>query len=182
MAILLFCTAEEVKPLIPSIMSVEQSRNTWFFALVKTRDGPEKDGHFKYMLEEGATLKTDFVGASEEECRTWAREQMQRVNTIDPDLIAIADKRTMNDHTISLQFFNDDGNGLEFDGYGKLPAEEKKWYNFRVKYEDSFNIYAALTQGVFDMVYPTYFGRKDELTDKDGIFDINKAEELSIEQ
>ncbi|KAI4861813.1 hypothetical protein F4820DRAFT_464390 [Hypoxylon rubiginosum] len=166
-------------------MSVQQSKNTWFFALVESRDGPEEDGHFKYMLEEGTTFKTDFIGTSEEGCRTWAREQMQRVNTIDTELISIADRRTMIDHTILLQFFNDDWNDLEFDGYGQLPAEKKKkkkWYSFRIKYKDSFNVYAALTQGVFDLVYPTYFGRKDELTDNEGIFNVDKAEELCIEQ
>ncbi|KAK9414179.1 hypothetical protein SUNI508_02278 [Seiridium unicorne] len=181
MAILLFCTAEEAKPLIPTIMSVEQAADTWFFALAESREGPGEDGNFKNKLEEGATVETDFIGASEQDCRTWAQEQMEHLNTIDGDLIAIADKRTASDHTISLQFFNGNSDDLEFDGYGKLPTENNKWYSFRVKYKDSFNIFAAFTEGAIDVVYPTYFGRQDELTDEDGIFNVEKAEDLCIE-
>ncbi|KAI1860811.1 uncharacterized protein JN550_011273 [Neoarthrinium moseri] len=181
MAILLFCVAEEAKPFISKIMSVEQSENAWFFALAESREGPAENGIFKNKTREGATVETDFIGAPEQDCRVWGQEQMQRWNTIDKGLLAIADQRTARDETISLQFFNEDSDDLEFDGYGKLPAENQKWYNFRVKYADSFQIYAALTEGAIDVVYPTYFGRQQELTGEDGVFDVERAEKLCVE-
>ncbi|KAI1772035.1 hypothetical protein F4818DRAFT_185775 [Hypoxylon cercidicola] len=175
---LLFCTAEEAKPFIPTIMSDR------VFDLVESREIPGEGERFKRTLEEGATFRTDFIGASVEECETWTQELWQRTNLGEGFMIAIADKRTASDHTISLLYYNDNSDDMEFEEFegGKLPAKNDTWYEFRIKYKDSFPIFAALSETEPDVVYPTYFGRKDECTDKDGIFDVEKAERLLVEQ
>ena len=45
-------------------------------------------------------------------------------------------------------------------------------------YEEADKVFTALSLGAFDIVYPVYFGPKDELTDERGVFDVAKAEEL----
>ncbi|ETS86902.1 hypothetical protein PFICI_00730 [Pestalotiopsis fici W106-1] len=192
MVVILFCTAEEAKPLVPAIMSFEQAQDTWIFGFAESRDGlGADDGNFKNWIEDGATVETDFIGASEQECQSWALEQMNRLPNVNDGMIAIADERTAKDDTILLQLYNSSSGdltpegegdyGLEFEGYGKLPAKENTWYSFRIRYQDSFNIYAALSYGAIDVVYPVYFGRTDELVDDNGVFNVERAEALCVE-
>jgi hypothetical protein len=48
-------------------------------------------------LRDDETFDTDFIGASEEECQQWVKENGARVNFITHDLIAIADARSAKD-------------------------------------------------------------------------------------
>ncbi|KAI1378082.1 hypothetical protein F4677DRAFT_34840 [Hypoxylon crocopeplum] len=178
MPILLFCTALEAKSIMPKLLAVEASKNIDLFALAGSRE-VQKEEDLKTELKEGELFETDFIGASEGDCQAWALEQMGRFNSLDKQLIAIADKRSAQDQTIVMQFYNEEP-GLEFPGHGTLPPEQGKWYSFRIKYEDTFTLDSALSYGAFDVVYPTYFGRKDLLTDDQGIFDVQKAQRMSI--
>ncbi|KAI2623908.1 hypothetical protein GGS26DRAFT_213869 [Hypomontagnella submonticulosa] len=176
MPILLFCTALEAKPFIPEVLAVELSRDIELFALAESRT---VEGDFKTELRDGESFTTDFIGASEEDCQTWALEQMKHHKSVESQLIAIADERLASDQTIIMQYYNE-GPELEFPPYGTLPPENNKWYSFRIKYKDAFAFDAALSFGAFDVVFPTYFGRKDVLTDEQGIFDVQRAEKMSV--
>ncbi|KAI0411824.1 hypothetical protein F5X98DRAFT_380356 [Xylaria grammica] len=142
---LLFCTAEEAKPIVYKVVGVKlQGVDESLFYLVESRAGP-RDGarSFKKELAEGEILETDFIGASESDCQTR-------------------------------------GPGVEVGDEGIFPKDAGKWYDFRINYRDADVLTSSLSFGAFDVVYPVYFGRKEELTDKRGIFDVSKAEKLSI--
>lgn len=129
------------------------------------------------MLADHESFETDFIGASGQDCRAWALEKQFQINMIEQDIIAVADKRSASDDTLSIQYYNR-GKGLEFGNLGILPQEEDKWYDFRIVYKDSFQVYSSLLFVTFDASYPVYFGHKNELTDEHGIFDVAKATEL----
>lgn len=88
------------------------------------------------------------------------------------------DQRSTRDKTIIVQFFNEKP-GLDFPPYGTLPPEENAWYSFRIRYNDAFTLVAALTETAFDVSYPVYFGRKDEFTNEEGVFEVQKAEKAA---
>ncbi|KAI2615877.1 hypothetical protein GGR54DRAFT_253567 [Hypoxylon sp. NC1633] len=184
--ILLFCTAEKAKPLVPKILSVEKdSEDIYPFFLVQTRDvrvheDPRDSSMFKFELKDGETFESEFISASEEDCQTWALQQMERFNFIEKSIIAILDKRSVTDESLLVKYYRR-GPGFEFPGIdGLLPPEEDKWYAFRVPYQKASKLHADLMYTAPDVTYPTYFGRKEELTDENGVFDVDRAVRLSI--
>ncbi|KAF1990256.1 hypothetical protein K402DRAFT_389883 [Aulographum hederae CBS 113979] len=179
---LLFCTSEEAKPFISKVLDVKNeygSPPTQVFYLVESRICPDTREGFKQSLQENETFSTDFIGASNEDCQQWALEKQFKVNFIEQDIIAIADARSAQDSTILIQNFPR-STGLEREpdenpGFGPLPREEDVWYDFRVDYRDAAEVYVDLGYGPLDTVLPTYFGRKEELTDEKGVFDVKRA-------
>ena len=147
---------------------------------MESRNGVS-DGHrLKEVLAENESFETDFIGASEQDCREWALEKQFLVNWIEQDIIAIADKRSASDGTLSIQNYTwetlpdlDDPKILE-----PIPREEYKWFNFRVHYTEAFRAYASLSHTAQGIVRPTFFDRKDEFTDEQGVFSVAQVEEL----
>ncbi|KAI1495408.1 hypothetical protein F5X99DRAFT_403673 [Biscogniauxia marginata] len=186
--ILLFCTAEEAKPFVPRILSVEkesQGLNLFFLVesrSVQAREDPRDSGMFRSELSDGEGFETDFINASEQDCQSWALQQMGRFNFIEQDIIAILDKRCVTDESLLISFYAR-GAGIQFPGFdGLLPQEQGKWYTFRIPYRKTFTVHTALLFTAPDVVYPTYFGRKEELTNENGIFDVDRAQQLCLEE
>lgn len=133
-------------------------------------------------LKHDETFETDFIGASEQDCQKWALEKQFQVNFIEQEIIAIADARSARDDTLLMQFYarelgHPEG-PLEFPEFGVLPREHNTWYDFRIDYKGAAWVHAHLNFGPIDTVYPTYFGRKEELTDERGVFNVAKAKRL----
>ncbi|KAF2275746.1 uncharacterized protein EI97DRAFT_434150 [Westerdykella ornata] len=171
MSTLLFCTAEDAKPFIHRILA---GNNLY---LVQSRNLPNDRSGFKMLLNEGEDFETEFIGASPEECQKWTREKSVQVDFIHQYVLVIADERTSRDGTILVQWFNEDlgdEEPLEFPPYGVLP-KTNTWYDFRIDPKAFFRLFAALESTSPDVAYPTYYGRKDELTDENGVFDVIKA-------
>ncbi|KAF2277203.1 uncharacterized protein EI97DRAFT_397220 [Westerdykella ornata] len=172
---LLFCVAEDAKPFIHRILDGN------YLCLVQSCDVPSDPTGFKTQLKEGEDFETEFIGASQEDCQKWTREKSAQVNFINPYVLVIADERTARDGTISAQFYSegmgkeDEEMPLEFPGYGVLPPKSDTWYDYRIDPKAFFRLSAALDSTAIDVAYPIYYGRKDELTDENGVFDVIKA-------
>ncbi|KAK9415893.1 hypothetical protein SUNI508_10022 [Seiridium unicorne] len=178
MGILLFCTAQEAKSVVPEIMAAEQSQGIDLYVLAQFRNPDQAWQNLIVELKDGETFESDFIGAHETDCQSWAQQQILLNNSPDSELIAIVDQRSALDKTIMMQFFSNKP-GLEFPSYGTLPPEENTWYSFRVPYKDAFTLVAALTETAFDVAYPVYFGRKEEFTNEEGVFEVRRAEEAA---
>jgi hypothetical protein len=156
---------------------------TRIFYLVKSHICPSDYEGFKTELKYDETFETDFIGASEQDCQKWALEKQFQVNFIEQDTIAIADARSARDDTLLIQSYARELDppepALEFGEFGVLPREHNTWYDFRIDYKGADWVVIHLTKnGPLDSIYPTYFGRKEELTDERGIFNVAKAKRL----
>ena len=147
------------------------------YYLVESYHGPSDGQEFKQVLAENESFQTDFIGASEQDCRKWALEMQSQNNMVEQDIIAIADKRSASDDTLSIQLYARPP-GHEYPGLGIFPKEQDKWYDFRVIYTQADTVYTELRFLESEIAFPVYFGRKDELTDERGIFNVAKAHEL----
>jgi len=182
--ILLFCIADEAKPFVRKALDVKLvvgSLSTPIFFLVESHVCPSSEDGFKVELKDNETFETDFISASEQDCQKWTLEKQFQVNFIEQNIIAIADARSTRDGTLLIQFYDeelDNSEPLEFGEFGELPREHNKWYDFRVDYKGASLVTVDLTNGPIDYVYPVYFGRKEELTDKHGVFNVAKADRL----
>jgi hypothetical protein len=67
---------------------------------------------------------------------------------------------------------------LEFKGFGVLPRESNTWVDWRTKPQRACQVWASLFFGALEMTYPVYLGRKEELTDANGVFNVVEAERL----
>jgi hypothetical protein len=67
---------------------------------------------------------------------------------------------------------------IDFPGFGILPPKRNTWYDFGINYKRAPLVLIHLCYGPIDSVYPTYFGRKEELTDEHGVFDVAKVDRL----
>ncbi|CAJ2507897.1 Uu.00g090830.m01.CDS01 [Anthostomella pinea] len=188
---LLFCTAEEAKPFVHKVMAVKlQGTDESLFNLVESRAGPRRDAEaqsqrqsqrcFKRALGQDEAFGAEFIGAPEHECQAWALEMQARHNFIEQDLIGIADARSARDGTLLIQFYGR-APGLECgDDKGVFPRETETntWHGFRIDYREAERVSASLQFGASEVVYPVYFGRKEELTDERGVFDVARAERI----
>lgn len=155
------------------------------FYLVESHADPSSDESFKRALKDNETFETGFIGASEQECQNWALEKQFQVNFIEQDFIAIADERSAKDDTLLIQYYarelpelDPEEDGMPFGELGILPRERNTWHDFRIDYKRAGEVYVSLLYGYPGSVYPVYFGRKEELTDEHGVFDVAKAERL----
>ncbi|KAF2272144.1 uncharacterized protein EI97DRAFT_386432 [Westerdykella ornata] len=171
-ATLLFCIAEDAKPFIHRILAEDR------VYLVQSHNLPKDKSGFKTDLKEGEDFETEFIGTSLQNCQKWTLEKQFQVNFIQQNFPAIADERTSRDGTILMQCYKKDlgeDGELEFPPYGILPKERDTWYDFRIDPKGSFRLTAALFATEPDVIYPTDFGRKEELTDEYGVFNIIAA-------
>ena len=157
---------------------MEHHRGIDLFALAQHRH-PEGEGRDAFIseLDAGASFDNEFVGASYGECQSWALQQFKENKALNDELIAIADERSAEDGTIVMQFYAKGPPPVE-----GVSLKSDSWYLYRIRYQDAFDICAALTETAPDVTYPVYFGRKEEFTDEDGVFDVQKAREASVSQ
>ncbi|MCJ1311639.1 hypothetical protein MMC25_005312 [Agyrium rufum] len=181
--VLLFCISEDAKDFVRKITHVDSSTEEGeegTFYLVRSRTDLSKCERLKGYLEDNESYESDFIGASVQECQTWAREMQVKVGYLDYDLIGIADERSAKDGTVLMQHYSS-GDYVEiFEPEGILPKIRNKWYDFRIEAKYANTVFVSLRYMAPNEVFPTYFGRKEELTDKDGIFDVERAEQLVL--
>jgi hypothetical protein len=155
---------------------------TRIFYLVESNVCPSNREGFKTELTDDETFETDFIGASEQDCKEWALEKQFQVKFIEQNIIAIVDARSARDNTLLIQYYAEELDppepALEFGEFGALPQEPNTWYDYRIDYKGAALVHIALTYGPFDTAYPTYFGRKEELTDEHGVFNVAMADRL----
>ncbi|KAL9116131.1 MAG: hypothetical protein Q9227_000500 [Pyrenula ochraceoflavens] len=181
--VLLFCIAEEAKAFVRTVLDIklitgdDESKGSRMFYLVESRNGPiDDEQRLRQELGPDETFQTDFVGASVEDCQKWALQQQEQHLFIERDLIAVVDARSAKDHTILTSFFNAAvDEPLDFGRYGFLPEKGDTWYDFRTNYKLAVELETQLSYGAVDGVYPVCFGLKQELTDKHGVFDAERA-------
>lgn len=145
--------------------------------LVESSVGPSKDNHCRRTATEDNPIQSDFIGTSVQVCQQWVLEKQYQDNAVEKDIFVIADERTCRDDTVLVEVYNQ--HNWDFGGPEKLPQELNKWYEFRVHYDEVFSVQIALNSDLPpDISYPTYYGRKEELTDEYGIFNVSGAEKL----
>ncbi|KAJ5195303.1 uncharacterized protein N7498_008741 [Penicillium cinerascens] len=130
----------------------------------------------KQELQEDEPFESAFINASEEQCKSWALEKQYEVNFIEQNIIGIADARTARDGTILMSRYKTDVPSEDFPEWGgPLPPQINTWYNWRIKPDGAPEVYISLVYGPPESVLPTYFARKEELTNEKGVFDTDKA-------
>lgn len=151
------------------------------FSLVESRVVPSTSEGFTTSLDEHQNFESDFINTTVAQCKSWAREKQFTVNFIEQDYIAIADTRSATDETLLVSYFESDPHPedpIEYEGFGRLPREPNAWVDFRVPYQAVYTIQASLMHGAPQFVYPVYFGCAQELTDENGVFDVQRAERM----
>lgn len=149
------------------------------FYLIESRGAMDNGEMPREELKEDGDFKSDFIGTSVKECQTWALEQQKRHNYFEQDIIAVIDERSARDETIlMLAYFSSEWLQLECGDFGLLPRELDVWYEFRVDYRWSGELSPALHYIDEVQTWPVYFGRKEALTDENGVFDAKKADWL----
>lgn len=147
-------------------------------------DAPHIDGQqLKMELKKDEPFETEFIGASVEDCRKWAMEMQYRVNYIEQDHIAILDERGIRDGTVLMScYVHAPGLVLGEEGEdGIFPKEADRWYDFRIELRHVPRFTASFSIGVLQAC-PVYFGRKEDLTDANGVFDVEKAEKITVSE
>lgn len=97
-------------------------------------------------------------------------------------VIVIADERSARDDTVLLRFHHDYP-GIEFQEWGVLPREAREhdaWVDFKVDYRKTETVVTSILYVSPGLSYPAYFGHKEDFTDENGVFNIEKAEEHEI--
>ncbi|KAK6069157.1 hypothetical protein SCUP234_10805 [Seiridium cupressi] len=69
--------------------------------------------------------------------------------------------------------------GIDLYVLAQFRSPDQAWQNLIVELKDAFTLTAALTEMAFDVAYPVYFGRKEEFTNKEGVFEVRRAEEAA---
>ena len=157
------------------------------FWLVESRICPAEYKGFKHELGDGETFETEFIGASEEDCQKWGRENSVKANVVNPALIAIADARTAKDQTLLIQLYHSPGlltpeDMLSWPEIGEIPPSDKEntWWSYRVSFKDAPEAILALgPEGIDENDFP-YYGLKDRLTDENGVFNVVKAGRIAL--
>lgn len=133
-------------------------------------------------MKDTDTLTSEFIGVSEEECKEWVLRHETKNAWIEWNLLVIADERSARDGTVLLAKYVREPMVLGPEDPGTpFPSQGNRWYDFRIRYEDAAQVYSDLCNGPIDGVYPVYYERKDELEDKNGVFDVGKAGRMIVE-
>uniref|UniRef100_A0A8H7KD79 Uncharacterized protein n=1 Tax=Bionectria ochroleuca TaxID=29856 RepID=A0A8H7KD79_BIOOC len=180
--VLLFCTAQEAKPLAAKISKYVKTTEGYdnALAIVKFRDDVSADEKFETPDANGS-FETQWIGASVGDLR--------ENEAVDANLVAILDDRSASDETIQMDYYQDRP-GLPFRESGLhpeeggppytedeiLPRKSDAWYSFRIRYQHFHQLVADLT-GVTsaEVVFPYYFRQKDEFVNEQGVFDLDKV-------
>ncbi|KAF1936513.1 hypothetical protein EJ02DRAFT_470390 [Clathrospora elynae] len=136
-----------------------------------------KPSGLKSELAGDEAFETAFVGASEEDCQNLTLKRQDTAMFIEPNIIGIADARTARDDYILMQWYRE-GEGEHCPPYGVLPPKPNTWWDFRIHPEQADRVIAGLHFVESDVSCPRYFGRKEELTDENGVLDAAKADRM----
>ncbi|KAI0147789.1 hypothetical protein GGR57DRAFT_505394 [Xylariaceae sp. FL1272] len=178
---ILFCIADEAKAFVPKVLRAEATlcpNGTSPYRLAESRRDLPPGKQMRDQLKEGEEFDNDFIGASPEECGAWLLEQQAKVKYLDEDCMVILDARSSQDETVT--YWQYIPNYLaRYMGQG---LEANVWYSFRVPYLKVGDLapHISPTTADPDETFGVYFWRKDELTDNNGIFDVDKALDLCI--
>jgi hypothetical protein len=147
------------------------------YYLVESKVCLDRSTGFKSQLQDGEPFGSEFIGASKEECQSWAKSNWNDVNFISKNIIAIADERSARDGTLLLSYYcsTSENAQLEFKGWGPLPPKSDTWYDFRIEPVGSDDLHTDLFFAPIETAYPTYFGHPEKFTNKTGVFDVFKA-------
>ncbi|KAI7968640.1 hypothetical protein EIK77_002233 [Talaromyces pinophilus] len=156
------------------------------YYLVESKVLPESPEEFKQQIQDGETFDSEFIGASPDDCRAWAKENQCKVNFIEHDVIAIVDARSAEDKTIIMSCFVRETMYDEdepFPPWGTLPRAEdvNTWFDYRIEYSFGFTVRVYWNMHGSDLTYPAFFGKKEDFTDENGVFDVAKAQKFSLE-
>ncbi|GAM90425.1 hypothetical protein ANO11243_084680 [Dothideomycetidae sp. 11243] len=165
---------------IPKIMDFDlDGVGRGLFRLVQYRARPDGGKGLKQTLE-SQIFETDFIGSSVEDCQVWALEHQETLSGVEFDIIGIVDARFAIDGTTLMQRYARRAGRIDYGKYGhQLPREIGVWYSYRVHYKEALHILTAFVFTVEENTFPVYYGLKEDLTDEDGLFDVDKAESLT---
>jgi hypothetical protein len=130
---------------------------------------------------ENEDFESEFIGASVQQCQTWLlAHQAPKTNWITDHILLIADARSARDDTLLATRNSIECMPFAFcvgDGEVEitLPQKPRTWYDFRIHYTQAADFYTDFDYGQPEDVYPTYFLRREELTDDEGVFHVEKA-------
>ena len=135
-------------------------------------------------MRDGETFDSEFIGASPDDCRAWAKENQYKVNFIEQNVIAIVDARSAEDKTIIMSCFVRESMYDEdelFPPWGTLPREEdlNTWLDYRIEYPFSFTVKVYWNMHSSELTYPAFLGKKEDFTDEHGVFDVTNAQKFS---
>lgn len=172
----LFCVTEDACTVVHEVLlnARENSSVPGLFAYIAARGSPDNEAGLTTEILPGASVSSDFINAPEEDCQQWSLDEAQKCRSLDRGVLAIADARTAIDGTISFQI-NLLEMQVEFPRYGLLPQHPYAWHHYRIDTRHAPVAYAALLFTEPDVTYPVYFGRKEEFTDEQGVFDTTRA-------
>jgi hypothetical protein len=154
--------------------------------LAESRVCPTSLDDFVKALGENETFGTDFIGASEEVCQQFVKQNYR--NFITSSQLAIADARTAEDGTILIQVYQAEDPScnedlvLPWPGFGILPPRDREntWWSYRVNLEHAPQALLDLGEfGILEAELP-YYGYKDRLTDERGVFNVTKAGRITL--
>jgi hypothetical protein len=129
-----------------------------------------------WKLAADGPVESAFIGSFPEESQKWLLDNQETALFIEQNIIAIADARTVRDGTILMQWYCERGENTP--PYGILPPKPESRWDFRIKVDYAHDVESCLKKVEPNVVYPTYFGRKEELIDGDGVFDPKKARHI----
>ncbi|KAF2149145.1 hypothetical protein K461DRAFT_324551 [Myriangium duriaei CBS 260.36] len=204
--IALFCIAQEALPFVRVVSGMEAQQGVYSFWLVDSQAGPPLDRTFRNKLGEDEVFHTDFIGASHQDCQGWMLDHQKEVSWMNHNFFVLLDARSADDNTVVVWKFKSRGTIWEAENFEDLndsqsededdDGEDNKednnnidevllrgtnpdiWYGFRVDYKQIKTLFAHLEFYPPEMVDPVYFNNHDELTDENGIFDMDKADRL----
>jgi hypothetical protein len=139
-------------------------------------------------LGENESFTTDFTGASIQDCQKWVLENSEAVNFLETNLAAFIDARSVKDGTILLtywvpQWATKDEVPYEDEKFGILPSKGDIWYDYRIDYRQAGEaLVCFIMKKPYETFYPAFFGRKDALTDENGVFDVARAVHKMVEE
>jgi hypothetical protein len=147
------------------------------FFLIESKASDQDKADLKRTLHD-----TNFssVFTSVEECKEWMlREQgKQGLDTMEENLIYVADERSAKDGTLAACVYSDEPIMLGPNEDQPMPPEANTWYEFRVKHQDAMAIQNHYIYGEPGDAWPILFGPKDKITDEDGVLDAEKLQQL----
>jgi hypothetical protein len=145
-----------------------------YFFVVESRAPLSDPVSLENITTDTENFRTEFIRASHQDCQNWALENQFKHSSIVQDLIAVIDARSTSDDTILLYSYP--RVPIEFRNWGVLPKEHNTWYGYRINYKNIVETLTSLQHfGPMETIFPTYFGRKAELTDDQGIFNAERA-------
>ncbi|KAF2647023.1 hypothetical protein K491DRAFT_644500 [Lophiostoma macrostomum CBS 122681] len=181
--IMLFCVSEEAKDFVRTALNYDFNESPFpnaseFYHLAESRVCPQTSDDFKHALNDDEDFTSDFFGASKQDCQDWLLANQLQVDFIERDILVIADARSARDNTVLITQYFEPGSCLPFEGIGMVPAKDDTWYDFRVDYKVVDQVHAHLFYGVWETVFPTYYLRRNEVSDENGVLDMQKVTTL----